>query len=293
MGMKFAQPRAATEEDIKNIIEGFSHQAEYLEKAGWDGVQLHGAHGYLLAQFLSPTTNQRTDKYGGSLENRARLILEIAQEIRKRTKPDFILGIKLNSVEFQDKGFTPEEAKEISSLLEQNKFDFIELSGGTYEKLAFNSSHQRESTKKRESFFLEFAEQIVPALSKTKTYVTGGFKTAGAMVHALQTVDGVGLARPVCQEPRLTKDILAGKVKGAILQKIDQENFGITNVAAGTQIRQIGKDQEPIDLSDDKNVEAFQKDMSTWGQALAEDSEKAKYGYIDITSAVPTPYAGA
>ncbi|GIZ40217.1 hypothetical protein CKM354_000356700 [Cercospora kikuchii] len=293
MGMKFAQPRAATDEDIKNIIEGFSHQAEYLEKAGWDGVQLHGAHGYLLAQFLSPTTNQRTDKYGGSLENRARLILEIAQEIRKRTKPDFILGIKLNSVEFQDKGFTPEEAKEISSLLEQNKFDFIELSGGTYEKLAFNSSHQRESTKKRESFFLEFAEQIVPALSKTKTYVTGGFKTAGAMVHALETVDGVGLARPVCQEPRLTKDILAGEVKGAILQKIDQENFGITNVAAGTQIRQIGKDQEPIDLSDEKNVEAFQKDMSTWGQALAEDSEKAKYGYIDITSAVPTPYAGA
>lgn len=178
-------------------------------------------------------------------------------------------------------------------MLEQNEFDFIELSGGTYEKLAFSNAHQRDSTKKRESFFLEFAEQIVPAVTKTRTYVTGGFKTVGAMVHALETVDGVGLARPVCQEPQLAKAILDGKVKGAIEQKLDQDNFGITNVAAGTQIRQVGKDQQPIDLSDDQNVDAFMKDMGTWSEGLAKDSEKAKYGYIDITSAVPTAYAGA
>lgn len=129
------------------------------------------AHGYLLAQFLSPTTNQRTDNYGGSLENRARLILEIAQAVRSRTKPDFIVSIKLNSVEFQDKGFNAEEAKQLCSLLEQNKFDFVELSGGTYQSLAF--AHKRESTKKREGFFLEFADLIAPALSKTKVYITG------------------------------------------------------------------------------------------------------------------------
>ena len=123
----------------------------------------------------------------------------------------------------------------------------MELSGGTYESLAF--AHKRESTKKREAFFLDFAETIVPALSKTKTYITGGFKTVGAMVNALNTVDGVGLARPVCQEPRLGRDILAGKVKGAIKQRLDEGNFGITNVAAGSQIRMIGKDEEPIDLS--------------------------------------------
>jgi 2,4-dienoyl-CoA reductase-like NADH-dependent reductase (Old Yellow Enzyme family) len=291
MGMTFAKPRAATEEDIKSFIEGFAHSAEYLEKAGYDGIELHAAHGYLLAQFLSPTTNLRTDKYGGSLENRARLILEAAQEVRKRTKPDFIVGIKLNSVEFQDKGFSPDEAKELCSLLEQNKFDFVELSGGTYEKLAF--AHQRESTKKRESFFLEFAESIAPVLSKTKTYVTGGFKTAGAMVQALKIVDGVGLARPVCQEFHLCKDILDGKVKGAIEQKIDQDNFGLTNVAAGTQIRQVGKDQNPIDLSKQENVDAFMKDMGTWGAKLANDSEKLNYGYIDITSAAPVPYGTA
>lgn len=291
MGMRFAKPRAATDEDIKNVKEGFAHAAEYLEKAGYDGIELHGAHGYLLAQFLSPTTNRRTDKYGGSLENRARLILEIAQEIRSRTKPNFVLGIKLNSVEFQDKGFQPEEAKQLCAMLEANKFDFVELSGGTYEKLAFG--HQRESTKNREAFFLEFADLIAPVLKKTKVYVTGGFKTAGAMVKALDSVDGVGLARPLCQEPRLCKDILDGKVQGAIKMQFDDNNFGITNVAAGTQIRQIGKDQEPMNLSKDENVQAFMKDMGEWAEAMSKDSEMLKFGYIDINSATPIPYGAA
>jgi 2,4-dienoyl-CoA reductase-like NADH-dependent reductase (Old Yellow Enzyme family) len=291
MGMKFAQPHAASEAEIADIIERFAHAAEYLEKAGWDGVELHGAHGYLLAQFLAPSTNQRTDKYGGSLENRSRLILEIAQAIRKRTRSDFILGIKLNSVEFQDKGFEPEEAKKLCALLEENRFDFVELSGGTYESLAFG--HKRDSTKKREAFFLEFADLIAPVLSKTKTYVTGGFKTVGAMVSALDVVDGVGLARPLAQKPRFCKDVLSGKIKGAIKQQFDENDFGITNVAAGTHIRQIGKDHEPIDLSKGENVEAFKKDMGAWGQKLGGDKEMKEYGYVDITSSEAVPYGTA
>jgi 2,4-dienoyl-CoA reductase-like NADH-dependent reductase (Old Yellow Enzyme family) len=291
MGMKFAQPHAASEAEIADIIERFAHAAEYLEKAGWDGIELHGAHGYLLAQFLAPSTNQRTDKYGGSLENRSRLILEIAQAIRKRTRSDFILGIKLNSVEFQDKGFEPEEAKKLCALLEENRFDFVELSGGTYESLAFG--HKRDSTKKREAFFLEFADLIAPVLSKTKTYVTGGFKTVGAMVSALDVVDGVGLARPLAQEPRFCKDVLSGKIKGAIKQQFDENDFGITNVAAGTHIRQIGKDHEPIDLSKGENVEAFKKDMGAWGQKLGGDKEMKEYGYVDITSSEAVPYGTA
>lgn len=290
MGLKFAKPRAATDADIARFIEGWAHAAEYLEKAGYHGIQLHGAHGYLLAQFLSETTNRRTDKYGGSLENRARLIVEIAQEVRRRTSPNFVLGIKMNSVEFQEKGFQPDEAKRLAAILEQNSFDFIELSGGTYERLAFGSEHMRESSKKREAFFLDFADTIVPALSKTKVYVTGGFKTVGAMVHALNTVDGVGLARPVCQEPRLCADILAGRVTGAIKMQMDDNDFGITNVAAGTQIRQMGKDQEPIDLSKADNFEAFKKDMGTWFQGLSQDTKLEKYGYIDLETAQSAPY---
>ncbi|KAF1844937.1 FMN-linked oxidoreductase [Cucurbitaria berberidis CBS 394.84] len=291
MGMTFAKPRAATEEDIKNITEGFAHAAEYLEKAGYDGIQLHGAHGYLLAQFLSPTTNHRTDKYGGSLENRARLITEIGKEIRSRTSPSFVLSIKLNSVEFQEKGFGTEEAATLCKILEDNSFDFVELSGGTYEQLAF--VHKRESTKKREAFFIEFAEKITPALSKTRTYVTGGLKTAAAMVDALNTVDGVGLARPICLEPELPKQILNGKVDAAINQLVDDNDFGTTNIAAGTQIRQLGKDQQPIDLSDENNLKAFLKDVGTWGQGLAEDKDGSKYGYVDIESVKSAPYAPA
>ena len=288
MGMTFAKPHAASDKEIENIIEGFTHTAEYLHKAGYDGIELHGAHGYLLAQFLSPTTNQRTDKYGGSLANRSRLIMEIAQRIQSRVPKDFILGIKINSVEFQKGGFDPEECKQLCATLEANKFDFVELSGGTYEELAFG--HKKESTKKREAFFLEFAEAIVPALTKTKTFITGGFKSVGAMVNALNTVDGVGLARPICQEPRLCAEILSGKVRGAIKQRLDESNFGLTNVAAGSQIRMIGKDQEPIDLSKEENEQAFMKDMGHWTDLMAHDTGMYSYGYIDIESIKPHPY---
>lgn len=288
MGMNFAKPHPASEEEIENIIEGFAHAAEYLHKAGYDGAELHGAHGYLLAQFLSSTTNKRTDKYGGSLANRSRLIMEIAQRTRTRVPKEFIIGIKINSVEFQQGAFDTEECKELCASLEANRFDFVELSGGTYEELAF--SHKRDSTKKREAFFLDFAEVIVPALTKTKTFVTGGFKTVGAMVNALNTVDGVGMARPVCQEPRLCADILSGKVKGAIKQRLDENNFGLTNVAAGSQIRMIGKDQEPIDLSKEDNEQAFMKDMGHWSDIMAHDTGMYSFGYIDIESIKPNPY---
>lgn len=203
----------------------------------------------------------------------------------------FILGIKLNSVEFQAKGFQPEEARDLCKILEQNRFDFVELSGGTYEELAF--VHKRESTKKREAFFMEFADMIVPALKETKAYVTGGFRTVHAMVDALKTVDGIGLARPVCQEPRLCKDILDGKVYSAIKGVIDESDFGLTNVVAGTQIRQIGKDQEPLDASDEKTVEAFKKDMGKWAEMMGNDEKGERYGYVDIESLPAVPYGTA
>lgn len=214
--------------------------------------------------------------------------MEIAQRIRSRVPSSFIVGIKINSVEFQNKGFDTEECKALCASLEANRFDFVELSGGTYEEIAF--AHKKDSTRKREAFFLDFAETIVPALSKTKTFITGGFKTVGAMVKALDTVDGVGLARPVCQEPRLCADILSGQVKGAIKQRLDESNFGITNVAAGSQIRMLGKDQEPIDLSKEENEKAFMKDMGDWSDKMSHDSGMYSFGYIDLESVKPHPY---
>lgn len=191
----------------------------------------------MLAQFLSRTTNKRTDQYGGSLLNRARLILEIADAIKARvTKPGappFSLGIKLNSVEFQADGFTPEDCATLCAELDTHGFDHVELSGGTYEELAF--VHKRESSRAREAFFLEFADLIVPRLQRTKAYVVGGLRTAGAMVRALESVDGVSLARPVAHEFALPRAILAGAVKSAVMYQLDEQDFGVTNVAAGAQ----------------------------------------------------------
>lgn len=295
LGAQYAKPHPATQEEINQVVAGFTHAAEFLHKAGYDGIELHGAHGYLIAQFLSLTTNKRTDKYGGNLANRSRLILEIVRSIRTKvpTSTGFIVGIKLNSVEFQAGGFSVEECRDLCSALEnQGQFDFVELSGGTYQSLAF--SHLRESTKKREAFFLEFAETITPALNKTKTYVTGGFRTAAGMVKALDSVDGVGLGRPVCQEPHLCRDLLEGKVYSALNQKLDQHDFGLTNLVAGTQIRQIGKDEEPIDLSRQENVDVFNRDMQAWSKKMAEDGPKMSlFGYVDIISQAASPYGSA
>lgn len=187
-----------------------------------------------MAQFLAPSTNKRTDKYGGPLLNRARIIFEIAEAIRAKVPdPSFSIGIKVNSVEFQDGGFSTDDCKLLCAQLEQRGFDYVELSGGTYQELAFN--HRRESTKKREAFFLEFADAIIPALSKTKVYVTGGLRTVEGMVRALDTVDGVGLGRPAAYEFDLPRKVIEGHVTGSLKPLLDEEDFGVTNMAAGTQ----------------------------------------------------------
>ncbi|KAI1097736.1 hypothetical protein F4804DRAFT_338888 [Jackrogersella minutella] len=213
---RYKPPHPATHEEIRAVINEFAHGAGYLANAGWYGVQLHGAHGFLLAQFLGPKTNKRMDGYGGSLENRMRFILEIGREVRRRTPLDFILGININSTE---------------------------LSGGTYEKILM--THQRESTKAREAYFLESADQIMPGLTKTKVYATGGLRTVGGMVRALDTVDSVGIARPLCEEWFLCKQMLEGKVDGAIVTGIDPGDFWLSLMAGNRQIRLVGMGLEP------------------------------------------------
>lgn len=288
LGMRFAKPRPMDKEDIRKVVNGFAHAAEYCYRAGFDGVELHGAHGYLLAQFLTPSTNKRTDEYGGPLLNRARIIFEIVDEIRKRVDDKkFIVGIKVNSVEFQESGFTTEDCRDLCVALEQRSFDFVELSGGTYQQLAFD--HKRESTKKREAFFLDFAERIVPQLSKTKVYVTGGLRTVDAMVNALNTVDGIGLARPVCNEFDLPKKILERRVNSAI-EYFDENDFELTNLATGTQIRLVSKDKEPLDLSREDHRDAFLKSLEKWKQEMSENKDKTKFGFVDIEGLELQPY---
>ncbi|OQE43575.1 hypothetical protein PENCOP_c003G05051 [Penicillium coprophilum] len=280
LGRAFGNPRAATIEDINYIVDCFAHAAEFLDKAGFDGVELHGAHGYLISQFLSPTTNLRDDQYGGDLKNRMRLIHEIKNEISKRVRKDFIVGIKINSVEFQKDGLQPDEAKEVCRALEDWEFDFVELSGGTYENWGLEI-HKRQSTLEREAFFLQFAKLIVPALTKTKVYVTGGLRTVEGMVKALETVDGIGLGRALCQEPDLCRHILSGAVKGAMLQKLDLQDFGATAGVAGVQITQIGHDMQPINLCLEDNVAKVFGALGEWMAANKDDVELCGFPVLE------------
>lgn len=283
LGYTYAVPREANKADIARIIDGFAHAAEYLQKAGLDGIELHGAHGYLIAQFLSEATNHRTDEYGGSLEKRFRIVAEIAREIKKRTQPGFVLGIKLNSVEFQEKGMKPAEAKVMCGMLQELGFDFVELSGGNHENLY---GSQKESTQKREAYFLEFVRDIVPNLSTTKKYLTGGFRTAAAMVDALDLLDGIGLGRPAAAEPRLPVDILSGKVTGAVRPRDEvADELLVYLTAAGAQIRQVAKGREPFDLSDATAVEKFNGELAQYyGRVMADGDKLEVRGFPDLTA---------
>lgn len=282
MGKEFGKPTPLTKEGIQEVIDNFAFAAEYAHKNGSDGVQLHAAHGYLFAQFLAQTTNKRTDEYGGPLENRARIIYDTFRAIKKRINdPSFVLGIKINSVEFQQGGFSPEECREVCRELEALGVDFIELSGGTYESLAF--SHRRESTKKREAFFLEFAEVVRKGVQKSKIFTTGGFRTAAAMIEAIEsgTTDGIGMGRPVTQEFDLPRKLINGQLSAATDSHIDQQNFMITNVASGTQMRQVANKIQPFDQSDKQDFDAFNDVMGNWMKEAGDAAGKGiiKAGY--------------
>lgn len=290
MGMQFEKPTPLTKEGVKGVIDDFAYAAKYAYDHDSDGIQLHAAHGYLFAQFLSRSTNKRTDEYGGDLHNRARIIYECFKATREAVPdPKFILAIKINSVEFQEDGFSSEDCREVCRELEKLKVDVIELSGGTYEELAF--SHKRESTKQREAFFLEFSDIIRGGLSKegkgSTIWVTGGFRTAKAMIEAITngSTQGIGLARPVTDEFDLPNLLIKGKVPSSRKTLLDENDFGITNMAAGTQIRQVANGQKPFNVADSKQVEEFKKvagkAMQDFGAALQRGIVPA--GYPDFT----------
>lgn len=206
----FDTPRELTEPEILDIIARFGRAAGIVKQAGFHGVQIHGAHGYLVSQFLSPKHNVRTDAWGGSAENRRRFVLAVYQAMRDAVGPDFPIGIKLNSADFQRGGFTEEESLATIQALAAVGIDLVEISGGTYEAPAM--AGKKTSTIEREAYFLEFAEKVRQHIS-TPLMVTGGFRTLSAMGKALNSgaMDIVGLGRPLCIEPDAPLRLLAGE----------------------------------------------------------------------------------
>ncbi|MCA1778582.1 MAG: NADH:flavin oxidoreductase/NADH oxidase family protein, partial [Xanthomonadaceae bacterium] len=209
-GGLFGKPRALTEDEILDVIRRFATSAGELCAAGFDGVQVHAAHGYLVSEFLNPLANKRDDQWGGKLQNRVRLLIDIVRAVRDTIGADKALSVKLNSSDFQKGGFSFEDCKRVIALLEVEGIDLLEISGGNYEQprmLGFEGVEpafdetMRESTRAREAYFMGYAEEVIRS-ARTPLMVTGGFRTRGAMQAAVgEGVAVIGIGRPLCIDP--------------------------------------------------------------------------------------------
>ena len=231
LSMSFGTPRALREDEILDIIQRFAISAAICEKAGFEGVQLHGAHGYLISQFLSPLTNKRQDQWGGSAENRMRFLLEIYKAVRAATSEQFIISVKLNSADFQRGGISEEDVIATFEAIDAAGIDLIEISGGSYEAPAMAGVKQEKrkaSTIAREAYFLEFAEKIREQV-QCKLMVTGGFRTVAGMNAALESgaCDFIGMARPFAVEPDVTNRLIAGQ---DVRYAVDKIKTGISMI---------------------------------------------------------------
>lgn len=219
----YRPPRAMREDEIREFIARWATVSGIAKDAGFTGVQIHSAHGYLLSSFLSPAVNQRTDQWGGSLENRARFLLETIRSVRRRVGANFPVGIKLNSADFQRGGFEFDECLRLVEWINQEGIDLLEISGGSYEQprlLGYEGADEtrpeKSSTLAREAYFLEYARQV-RAIAKMPIMVTGGFRKASVMEEAIKSGDAdvIGLGRPLCGDPELPARLLAGEVDEA------------------------------------------------------------------------------
>ncbi len=272
-------PVAMTEAQILDVIRRFAHVATVARETGFTGVQVHAAHGYLLSEFLSPLSNARTDAWGGSLENRARLLMEIVAAVHKAVGTDYPVAVKLNSSDFQKSGFTDDESVRVVQWLSEASLDLLEISGGNYEQPqmigrgesqmaeASRTGAVYESTRLREAYFLDYAKRIRPT-TDLPLMITGGFRSAAGMKAALDSdvLDVIGLARPLCADLDACAKLLAGTADEILsperMLKLDRATLGseLSDVELKMmqsygpvawcylQILRLGEGQEP-DLS--------------------------------------------
>ncbi|MEL7939013.1 NADH:flavin oxidoreductase/NADH oxidase family protein [Pseudomonas delhiensis] len=199
----FQMPREMSEADIDDVVHRFTRTAVLAEQAGFTGVQIHAAHGYLLSQFLSPLSNRRKDRWGGSLKNRARLLLEVIRSVRAQVSPQFCVAVKLNSADFQRGGFDVSDACQVLQMLNELPVDLVELSGGSYEAPAMQGDSRDGRTLAREAYFLEFAREMVSS-ARMPLMVTGGIHRREVAERVLAGgMAMVGMASALALAPRL------------------------------------------------------------------------------------------
>ena len=221
----FGKPRPMTEAEIEDVISRFVKSANFCRRVGFTGAQIHAAHGYLISQFLSPRTNKRTDQWGGPIENRARLLFSMVEQMRKLVGKEFSISVKLNSADFQRGGFDEQDSLFVIKGLEERGVDLLEISGGTYEDFtAFTKNNLKPSTLAREAYFLEFAKEVRQQ-SNIPIMVTGGIRSLAFCkeVLASKEMDILGFGRPFLLDERFPKGFLDGS-----LERVNDPNLKVS-----------------------------------------------------------------
>ncbi|KAE8393052.1 hypothetical protein BDV23DRAFT_180930 [Aspergillus alliaceus] len=206
----FGTPRAMTVAEIKDTVRRFANAPRVVAAAGFAGVELHAAHGYLLTQFLSSRSNIRTDAYGGNATARTRIVVEIIHAIREAVPPSFCVGLKLNSVDVAADVDLEDCVEQLRAITDAG-IDFLEVSGGSFEDPMFSTGPgaevqaEKASTLAREAFFIDFSNSIRTEFPEVPLLLTGGFRSHRGMESALGggSCDLVGLARPSIMDPLL------------------------------------------------------------------------------------------
>jgi len=215
-GLLESPGREMTVEDIRQTVDDFGQAARRAKEAGFEGVQIHAAHGYLLGQFLSPAFNQRTDEYGGRVENRARIVLDVLQRIRQEVGPDFPIFIKINSEDFLNNGLTRDDFIQVCAMLDRAGIDAIEVSGGTL----LSGKHipfRKEITFERDQAYFRQAAKKLKARIKTPVILVGGIRSYLLAERLVDEgfADYISMSRPFIREPRLIARWQSGDLRKA------------------------------------------------------------------------------
>ncbi len=245
----FGKPTPMTEMEIHELIERFAITASRAIEAGFNGVQIHAAHGYLISQFLSPLTNQRKDDWGGSLENRARLLYQIIKTVKERLPKEAVVSVKLNSADFQRGGFDAQDAIEVVQTLGRLNVDLVELSGGSYESPAMQGSTADGRTLEREAYFLAFAEEIAKEATMP-IMTTGGIVRLPVAQKVLDAgIDMVGLGRALAFSPSLPNQWKISPEDKATLPDVKWKDKTLSAIATMAitkrQLQRMGKGKSP------------------------------------------------
>jgi 2,4-dienoyl-CoA reductase-like NADH-dependent reductase (Old Yellow Enzyme family) len=246
-GRLFAPPRALSDPEIRQVIGQFASAARIAAEAGFAGVQIHAAHGYLLSQFLSPLVNQRTDQWGGSVQNRMRMLIEIVRAVKSVTPQAFLLTVKMNVADFQPGGFDADDALIVANASQNEGVHLIEFSGGTYESSAMiDGGAAHDPSGVREPYFLQYGQRFARELT-VPVMLSGGFRSRTAMIEAVESgaADVIGLARPIAVEPDFPRRILDGTTDVSVAKPQKVGNKTIDDLLSGAwyqeQIARLGR----------------------------------------------------